>query len=76
MTIEEIRKSDKVVLTPTDIAPVLGVHPYSINKAKKDGTLEFPATFIGKNLKIPRIPFLKYVEGNETEYTDKRGQAK
>lgn len=67
MTIEEIRKSNKVVLTPTDIAPVLGVHPYSINKAKKDGTLEFPATFIGKNLKIPRIPFLKYMEGNDNE---------
>lgn len=63
MTIDEIRNSDKVVLTPTDIAPVLGVHPYSINKAKMNGTLEFPATFIGKNLKIPRIPFLNYMEG-------------
>lgn len=67
MTIDEIRASKKDVLTPSDIAPVLGVHPYSINKAKKDGTLEFPAMFIGKNLKIPRIPFLKFMEGYKNE---------
>ena len=67
MTLEEIRASDKAVLTPSDIAPVLGVHPYSINMAKKNGTLEFPATFIGRSLKIARIPFLNYMEGTRNE---------
>ena len=65
MTLDEVRKSKKEMLSPNDIAPILGVHPYSINKAKKDGTLEFKATFIGRNLKIPRIAFLKYMEEYE-----------
>ena len=62
MTLEEMRNCSKEVLTPSDVAEVLNVHPYSLNKAKKDGTLEFKAFFIGKNLKIPRIPFLNYME--------------
>ena len=65
MTLEEVRKSKKEMLSPADIAPILGVHPYSINRAKKDGTLEIKATFIGKTLKIPRIAFLKYMEDKE-----------
>ena len=65
VTLDDVRKSSKDMLTPNDIAPILGVHPYSINKAKKNGTLEFKAMFIGKNLKIPRIPFLKYMEEKE-----------
>ena len=65
VTLDDVRKSNKDMLTPNDIAPILGVHPYSINKAKKNGTLEFKAMFIGKNLKIPRIPFLKYMEEKE-----------
>ena len=65
MTLEEVRASKKEMLSPTDIAPILGVHPYSLNKAKRDGTLEFKAMFIGKSLKIPRLPFLKYMEDKE-----------
>ena len=65
MTLDEVRASKKEMLSPTDIAPILGVHPYSINVAKKKGTLEFKAMFIGKYLKIPRIPFLKYMEEKE-----------
>ena len=62
MTLDDVRNSKKEMLSPNDVAPILGVHPYSINKAKKEGTLEFKAMFIGKYLKIPRIPFLKYME--------------
>lgn len=62
MTLEEVQHCDKEFLSPQDIAPIIGVHPYSINKAKKDGTLEFKAFFVGRNLKIPRIPFLHYME--------------
>ena len=65
MTLDEVRASKKEMLSPTDIAPILGVHPYSLNKAKRDGTLEFKAMFIGKSLKIPRLPFLKYMEDKE-----------
>ena len=70
MTLDEVRNSKKEMLTPNDIAPILGVHPYSINKAKQAGTLEFKAMFIGRNLRIPRIPFLKYMEDAKDEGTD------
>lgn len=36
MTVEEMLASDKPVLTPADIAPVLGRKPYSISIAAKD----------------------------------------
>ena len=72
MTLEEIRNCTKEVLTPSDVSEVLNVHPYSLNKAKREGTLEFKAFFIGKNLKIPRIPFLNYMEviSDEKKYVD------
>lgn len=62
MTLDEIKNSNKEMLTPTDIHTILGVHPQSIIQAKRDGTLEFKAFFIGRNLKIPRIAFLNYLE--------------
>ena len=65
MTIEEIRASDKTMLTPKEVSPVLGCHPYSLNiQAKKDiKALGFPAVLIGSRLRIPRKPFLEYIEG-------------
>lgn len=60
MTIEEIRASDKVFLTPAEAAPVLGCDPYLIRVAAKEGTnLGFPVVRIGTRTKIPRIPFLR-----------------
>ena len=62
MTIEEIRQSDKPVLTPADIAPVLGVNPQSIRVADPY-ELGFPVTKVGSRTLIPRKPFLAFVEG-------------
>lgn len=61
MTLEEIRKSDKVFLLPKDIAPVLGSNEQSIRDSARLGELGFPVTFVGNRTKIPRIPFLKYI---------------
>lgn len=68
MTLAEIKASDKLFLTPSEIAPVLGVNPYSINlQAQSDpAKLGFEVMVIGRRVKIPRIPFLKWIEG-ETE---------
>lgn len=65
MTIDEIRQSDKTMLTPSDIAPVLGCHPYSLNIAAKSDikALGFPASLIGTRLRIPRVGFLRWIEG-------------
>lgn len=67
LTIDEVRSCPKEMLTPHDIAPILGVHPYSINVKAKAGVLEFKAYFSGNRCKIPKIPFIKYMEesGND-----------
>ena len=35
--------------------------PYLLNVKAKSGSLPFPAFFVGNRLKIPRIPFLRYL---------------
>ena len=64
MTLAEIRASDKAVLTPADVAPVLGVNPQSI-RAADPVDLGFPVTKIGTRTLIPRKPFLAFVEGSK-----------
>lgn len=70
MTLEEIKKSEKDVLSPADICGVLGVDKYSINVAvkedKKQGinSFPFPTILIGSRVKIPRIAFIKAMEGD------------
>ncbi len=65
MTIDEIRASDKDMLTPSDVAPVLNCHPYSLNVTAKTNikALGFPASLIGTRLKIPRVGFLRWYDG-------------
>ena len=67
MTIDEIRASTKDMLTPTDIAPVLGCNPYSLNLTARNNikALGFPASLVGTRLKIPRIGFLRWFDGQE-----------
>lgn len=63
MTLEEIRSSTKSVLTPADIAEVLGSDPQTIRTVAKERPemLGFPVIRIGKMTKIPRLPFLAYL---------------
>ncbi len=74
MTIAEMTKSEKVFLTSKDIAPLLHCDPYDINmQAHEDQSkLGFQTIVIGRAVKIPRIPFLKFigaVYGVEVEIT-------
>lgn len=62
MTLDEIRASDKAVLTPAEIAPVLGVNPQSIRVADPVD-LGFPVIKLGTRTLIPRVPFLAVMEG-------------
>ena len=57
-----IATSSKEMLSPADIAPVLGCHPYAINVAAKadPGQLGFPVCKIGNRVKIPRRAFLRW----------------
>ena len=58
-----IAASSKEMLSPADVAPVLGCHPYAINVAAKEdpARLGFPVCLIGNRVKIPRRAFLRWV---------------
>lgn len=65
MTLEQIRTSAKDMLSPADVAEVLGCDPYNITlQVKQDKELgmnsfPFPTIRIGTRTKIPRLAFLR-----------------
>lgn len=69
-TLDEVIRSDKEMLTPADVAPILGVKPYSINvQVSQDiirGVNSFPFEVmkIGTRVKIPRLAFIRSMRGD------------
>ena len=63
--LEVIKGMDDVMITPAEAAPVLGVDPNSLRlQAKEDPSLlGFNVTRVGGRTLIPRIPFIRFVEG-------------
>lgn len=63
MTIQEIIDSDKEMLIPKDIAPILGCDAQAIRTAAKENPhgLGFSAAVIGTRTIIPRRAFLKFL---------------
>ena len=71
MTLEQIMQSSKEMLTPTDVAEVLGCDPYNINiQVRQDiaagvNSFGFPISKIGCRVRIPRRAFLRFMLGEE-----------
>ena len=65
MTLDEIRNSTKEVLTPADIADVLNADPQDIRvQAKRNPErLGFNVAVIGTRVKVPRLAFIRWMEG-------------
>lgn len=63
MTVEEMKKSPKLMLTPSDISEVLECHPQSIRQqAKADPSkFGFPVIVMGTRVRIPKVPFLQFM---------------
>lgn len=66
MTLDEIKASDKVLLTAADVAEVLGVDAQGIRimAHNQPERLGFPVTVIGRGgrgVRIPKIPFLRFM---------------
>lgn len=61
--IQAVVDSDKVFLTPADVAPILGMDPHSIRliARQRPELLKFEFIISGNRTKIPRIPFLRYI---------------
>ena len=69
MTLIEIKGLGKPFLTPKEVAGVLGSDPQTIRVTARTAPerVGFPFTFTGNRMKIPRIPFLNFMEGRENE---------
>ena len=65
MTLNEIKASDKTVLTPGDIAEVLDADPQDIRVQAKQAPerLGFNVAVVGSRVKIPRLGFIRWMEG-------------
>lgn len=62
-TLDDLIKMDKPFLTPADICGVLGANPQTIRVTarQRQDLIGFEFTFVGNRMKIPRIPFLRFM---------------
>lgn len=62
-TIQEIMDSSAEFLTPTEVSGVLGcdAHTLSLTARQRPELVNFPFAFSGSRMKIPRIPFLRFM---------------
>lgn len=62
-TVAELQASNKPFLSPDDVSGVLGSNPHSIRvmARQRPDMVGFPFTFVGNRMKIPRIPFLRFL---------------
>ena len=69
MTLNEVRQMSKETITPAIAAKVIGCDPMYIRLvARKDpARLGFPTLCIGSRVKIPRLAFIRFMEGGAPE---------
>ena len=62
-TLAEIQAMDKPFLTPAEISGILGSDPHTIRvmARQRPDLIGFQYTFTGNRMKIPRIPFLRFI---------------
>ena len=63
MRMDDLLKIDRDYLLPTEVATYLHVHPQALRKKIREDNnfLGTRAIVIGKMIKIPKIPFLRYM---------------
>lgn len=63
MKLQEMRESNKVFLTCKDVSELLQADPNTIRAQAHDdpSKLGFSVIVLGSYIKIPRIPFLKFI---------------
>lgn len=71
MTLDDLRSMDREFLTPAEVGAVLGCDPQSIRvqAATEPWRLGYPVTRVGSRTKIPRLAFIKFLEGEHSERT-------
>ena len=68
MTIEDVERIDKIMLTAADVAPILGFDANSIRlQAREDPSLlGFPVVVAGTRVQIPKEGFLHFMRFGRT----------
>ena len=66
MTLQEIRNLDRDIITPEIAAGALEVSPQWLRLTAREapGELGFPVIIAGNRVKIPRLAFIRFMEGN------------
>lgn len=67
MTLAELIETEKTMLSCKDIADVVGIGQYNLHRyiMEYPERIGFPVMVTGNRIRIPRIPFLKFM-GIET----------
>jgi hypothetical protein len=67
MTLDEIRNSTKEVMTPAEVAPILGCDPQDIRVQARlaPERLGFNVAVVGTRVKVPRRVFIRWMEGDK-----------
>lgn len=65
MTLDDLKRVDRDWLLASEVAPILGTDPHSIRVAARvaPNRLGFPVCVLGSRIKIPRLPFIQFMEG-------------
>ena len=63
MNIADILTSTTPMLRPADVAPIIGCDPQWVRDTARSNpeALGFPILVVGRRVKIPRIPFLRFM---------------
>lgn len=66
--LDAIKRMEEPMITPAQAATVLGCNPHWIRLMARSNpeALGFPVTVIKSRTKIPRVPFIRHVEGLAT----------
>lgn len=54
----------RLVMTPSEVAEVLGVDLTELYARLRRGAAPFPAQRFGRRWLIPRVPFMRWLEGD------------
>ncbi len=66
LTLADIKQMTKDIITPAEAAQVVGCDPHWIRLAAREHPewLGFPVIIVRNRTKIPRVAFIRYMEGD------------
>ena len=64
--LKQIETMEKTILIPSQVAPILGTDPQTVRMMARQmpERLGFPVIVMKSRVKIPRLPFIKFIKGS------------